>query len=112
MASKCASLNINYTAQRRVLPTVYEISSVPMVPLSSGQVYCHLGVPTEFKVTEAPEQHIGQMRCDLQKFDDSLLAPLQKVDVVSTFVLTCIDFILRGAMVDKGPLTKLADDVK
>lgn len=48
-AWECASLSIDYTARRCVLPTVYEIGCAPRVSLSAGQEYCNVGVPTGFK---------------------------------------------------------------
>ena len=92
--------------------THFEIGGDPMTVLQEGEEYCHLGVPTGFKVEQTPVDSLTQMERDLQAIDRSLLAPWQKIDVVRTFVLPRIDFILRGGKVAKGPLQRVDAQVR
>lgn len=111
-AKKCASLDVDCRGRRRVLATQFEIGGAPMMCLKEGEEYCHLGVPTGFKVNQTPEQDIAQMATDIKKIDESLLAPWQKLEAVRMFVLPRLDFIMRGARVAKTPLKKLDGDLK
>lgn len=81
-----------------------------MRALREGETYHHLGIPTDFQVRQTPISSIEELVQDLYAVDGSLLAPWQKFDAVATFVLPRLDFMLRGAHVEKGPL-KEADKV-
>ncbi|KAG5322724.1 PO21 protein, partial [Pseudoatta argentina] len=65
----------------------------------------HLGVPTGFFVDQTPYAAVGDIVSDLRAVDRSLLAPWQKIEILGTFILPRLDFLLRGARVLKSPLT-------
>ncbi|ERL95774.1 hypothetical protein D910_00275, partial [Dendroctonus ponderosae] len=52
------------------------------------------------------------MRRDLEKVDNSLLAPWQKCDAINTFVLPCLLFHLKNGVVPKTELSKFDREVK
>ncbi|XP_070166141.1 uncharacterized protein [Polyergus mexicanus] len=106
--AKCATLHIGAGAGSRVLPTTFEIQGEPVHPLASGEPYHHLGIPTGCSVDQTPFATIGGLLEDLRAVDRSLLAPWQKLEVVATNILPRMDFLLRGATVEKRPL-KAAD---
>ncbi|KAL6421425.1 hypothetical protein ACFW04_013886 [Cataglyphis niger] len=78
--AKCATLHIGAGAGSGVLPTTFQIQGSPVRPLHP----------------------------DLGAVDRSLLAPWQKLELVATNILPRMDFLLRGATVEKRPL-KAAD---
>src|SRR5436190_1547128 len=84
--SKYASLHVDCRNRRRVAATQFEIGGDPMTVLQEGEEYCHLGVPTGFKVEQTPLDSLTKMKRDLQAIDRNLLAPWQNIDVVRTFV--------------------------
>lgn len=106
--AKCATLHLAAGSGGRVLPTSFVIQGQPVHHLSSGEPYRHLGVPTGFSVDQTPFATIGGLLEDLQAVDRSLLAPWQKLELVATNILPRLDFLLRGAAVEKKPL-KAAD---
>lgn len=102
--AKCATLHISRGALGRVLPTRFELEGLPVPSLAEGEPYRHLGVPTGFAVDQTPLATIEGMLRDIRAVDASLLAPWQRVEVLATFVLPRVDFLLRGATVEKRPL--------
>ncbi|RLU16755.1 hypothetical protein DMN91_010823 [Ooceraea biroi] len=102
--AKCASLHITTGRIGRVLPTVFEIEGRPMPTLAEGEPYRHLGVPTGFSVDQTPLTTIEGVLKDIWAVDASLLAPWQRVEVLAAFILPRLDFLLRGAAVEKRPL--------
>jgi len=110
--TKCASLHVDCRARRQVAATQFEIGGEAIAVLQEGEEYCHLGVPTGFKVEQTPLDGIAQMERDVRAVDQSLLAPWQKIDVVRIFILPRLDFILRGGRVAKAPLMRLDALVK
>ncbi|KAG5871525.1 hypothetical protein JTB14_028588 [Gonioctena quinquepunctata] len=52
------------------------------------------------------------MTFELERLDTSLLEPWQKIDALSTFILSKISFVLRGCQVQKNPLKVLDKNVK
>ncbi|KAL6419376.1 hypothetical protein ACFW04_011432 [Cataglyphis niger] len=106
--AKCATLHIGAGAGSGVLPTTFQIQGSPVRPLASGEPYHHLGVPTGHSVDQTPYTAIGGVLEDLGAVDRSLLAPWQKLELVATNILPRMDFLLRGATVEKRPL-KAAD---
>ncbi|KAL6416697.1 hypothetical protein ACFW04_013229 [Cataglyphis niger] len=89
--AKCATLHIGAGAGSGVLPTTFQIQGSPVRPLASGEPYHHLGIPTGCSVDQTPFTNIGG-----------------KIEVVATNILPRLDFLLRGATVEKRPL-KAAD---
>ncbi|XP_012529645.3 serine/arginine repetitive matrix protein 2 [Monomorium pharaonis] len=110
--AKCATLHIGAGNGGRVLPTSFRIQGQPMRPLLEGESYEHLGVPTGFSVDQTPYATVGDIVSDLQAVDRSLLAPWQKFDVMATFILPRLDFLLRGARVLKRPLTAVDKTIR
>lgn len=105
-ATKCASLHVDGSLKDRVLPSVFSIQGAPMTHLSDGETYQHLGTPTGFRAQQTPEATIQAILEDAGKIDTSLLAPWQKIDALRTFLLSRINFVLRGSAVPKVPLNK------
>ncbi|XP_025262540.1 uncharacterized protein LOC112637315 [Camponotus floridanus] len=106
--AKCATLHLAAGSGDRVLPTTFVIQGQPVHCLASGEPYRHLGVPTGSSVDQTPFVTIGGLLEDLRAVDQSLLAPWQKLELVATNILPRLDFLLRGATVEKKPL-KAAD---
>ncbi|KAG5890219.1 hypothetical protein JTB14_028761 [Gonioctena quinquepunctata] len=98
---KCASLTLD-CRYRNICHTA----------LAEGQAYEHLGIPTGYHVDQSPEDTIDRMTFELERLDTSLLAPWQKIDALSTFILPKISFVLRGCQVQKNPLKVLDKKVK
>lgn len=103
-SAKCATLHINSGRIGRVLPTVFQIEGRPIPTLAEGEPYKHLGVPTGFSVDQTPLSTIEGVIKDIRAVDASLLAPWQRVEVLASFVLPRLDFLLRGATVEKRSL--------
>ncbi|CAJ0573664.1 unnamed protein product, partial [Mesorhabditis spiculigera] len=72
-----------------------------MATLDKEDHYEHLGVPTGYYYGKSAETTINKMHKDLDKINDSLLAPWQKADAVRTFILPCIGFHLKNGEVEK-----------
>ncbi|XP_011634796.1 uncharacterized protein T26G10.4-like [Pogonomyrmex barbatus] len=102
--AKCATLHIGTGGCGRVLPTSFGIQGQPVRHLAEGEPYTHLGVPTGFSIDQTPYATIGDLLSDVRAVDRALLAPWQKCDTVGTFIPR-LDFLLRGASVEKRPLT-------
>ncbi|XP_072758320.1 uncharacterized protein [Anoplolepis gracilipes] len=102
--AKCATLHIGAGVVGRVLPTTFEIQGQPVRHLADGGPYFHLGVPTGFSVDQTPYVTIGGLLEDLRAVDRALLAPWQKIETLATNILPRVDFLLRGAAVEKRPL--------
>lgn len=108
-ASKCATLHID-GRQRSSLPSEFVVQNgVPPV-LQDGDAYTHLGIPTGMKVSNSPDTR-GIVN-DINKIDKSLLAPWQKTEAINVFILPQLDFLLKTAIVQKTPLTKLDKIIK
>ncbi|KAG5890221.1 hypothetical protein JTB14_028763 [Gonioctena quinquepunctata] len=90
----------------------YRIQGNQFPALAEGQAYEHLGIPTGYHVDQSPEDTIDRMTFELERLDTSLLAPWQKIDALSTFILPKISFVLRGCQVQKNPLKVLDKKVK
>ena len=108
--AKCATLHQDCRKGRRVIDTVFSIQGGAPAVLQDGETYRHLGVPTGFRANQNPTETIDQMERDIRLIDDSLLAPWQKIDTISTFITPRLEFILRGGYLQKGvfqPLDQL-----
>jgi hypothetical protein len=71
-----------------------------------------LRVPTGYHVAQSAEKILAKMRDSLDLVDRSLLAPWQKFDAINTFVLPCISFHLRKAVVQKKSLNDFDKKLK
>lgn len=102
--AKCATLHVAAGRAGRVRPTAFRIEDQPMPTLGAGEPYRHLGVPTGFEVDQNPREILRDVARDIGAVDASLLAPWQRAEVLATFIQPRLDFLLRGAAVEKGLL--------
>ncbi|KAG5885499.1 hypothetical protein JTB14_013517 [Gonioctena quinquepunctata] len=109
---KCASLTLDCRYRNICHMAEYRIQGNQFPALAEGQAYEHLGIPTGYHVDQSPEDTIDRMTFELERLDTSLLAPWQKIDALSTFILSKISFVLRGCQVQKNPLKVLDKKVK
>lgn len=100
--AKCATQHVS--GARRVLNTRFRLQGSELQSLAAGNAYEHLGIPTGFQVRQTPVTAISKIEKDLKEVDKSALAPWQKVETVASFILPRLDFLLRGAHVEKTPL--------
>lgn len=105
--SKCATLHMTGRDAARVRRTQFPLQGEVMRPLAAGEPYQHLGIPTGFQIRQTPVETLDQIAEDLQAVDQSLLAPWQKLETAANFILPRMDFCLRGAEIEKGPLNSL-----
>ncbi|KAG6929039.1 hypothetical protein G0U57_006544, partial [Chelydra serpentina] len=111
-AKKCASLHVDGNTRDSVLTTEFLVQGESVVPLAEGQAYQHLGTPTGFRVRQTPEDTIQEILQDAAKIDASLLAPWQKINALTTFLIPRIAFVLRGSAVAKVPLNKADNTIR
>ncbi|KAJ8865481.1 hypothetical protein PR048_033774 [Dryococelus australis] len=104
---KCASLHLRERGGR---PTIH-VDETPIRALAEGEGYRHLGVPTGYRAAQTPEEDIQRLRADIARIDQSLLAPWQKIDATRVFLLSRMQFILRGGRVRKTALAAFDRDV-
>ncbi|KAG5893120.1 hypothetical protein JTB14_019323 [Gonioctena quinquepunctata] len=107
---KCASPTLDCRHRNICHMVEYRIQGNQFPALAEGQAYAHFGIPTGYHVDQSPEDTIDRMT--FERLDISLLAPWQKIDALSTFILPKISFILRGCRVQKNPLIVLDEKVK
>ncbi|KAG5882265.1 hypothetical protein JTB14_014962 [Gonioctena quinquepunctata] len=74
----------------------YHIQGNQFPALAEGQAYEHLGIPAGYHVDQSSEDTIERMSFELERLDTTLLPPWQKIDALSTFILSKISFVLRG----------------
>ena len=81
--NKCAILHLDRRARGKqaVLPSSFQLYESDLAVLKEGDAYRHLGVPTGFKIRQTPDEAIQKITDDINKLDESLLAPWQKIDV-------------------------------
>ena len=103
--SKCATLHQKGRGEGAVRPTEFALQGQRIRALEAGEPYEHLGVPTGYQVRQTPLSTIDEVRQDISKVNNSLLAPWQKLDATAVFILPRLDFLLRGAEVEKRPLS-------
>jgi hypothetical protein len=109
--SKCATLHID-GKKKEALPTVFIIQGDTPTTLAEDDFYEHLGVPTGYHVGQSADKVFAKLKENLEKVDESLLAPWQKFDAINTFVLPCISFHFRNGVVQKKPLTDFDKNLK
>ncbi|UYV83959.1 hypothetical protein LAZ67_X000710 [Cordylochernes scorpioides] len=98
---KCANLHLDCMKKSTTLPTTFCIHEQPIPTMREEDMYCHLGVPTGFNKSRNPEEAIKEIKEDVEKIHNSLLAPWQKIDATKTFVYPRLNFILRGSPIQK-----------
>lgn len=106
---KCSTLTIK---KGKVIPATFQLQGENITALKKGEHYQHLGVPTGVEVRQTPYETVEQMFSDIRLIDNSLLTPWQKCEVVASFILPRVDFILRAGTVQKTILNSLDKFVK
>ncbi|XP_046404452.1 uncharacterized protein T26G10.4-like [Ischnura elegans] len=106
---KCATLHV---AGGRVRATEFRLGGGTPASMAEGESYDYLGIPTGFNVDQTPGRLIEEIVENIDALDASLLAPWQKIEALNMFLLTKLDFILRGDRVRKGPLKIMDKRVK
>ncbi|GMS90242.1 hypothetical protein PENTCL1PPCAC_12417, partial [Pristionchus entomophagus] len=81
------------------------------IPADSA-AYKHLGVPTGAKTFPSGGEAIARMTAELEKIDESSLAPWQKFDGLRTFIYPQVTFHLTHGTVPKAPLITLDKKIK
>ena len=99
--SKCASLHLK---RGRVSLTSFSIQGSQIRTCSSIDQFKHLGIPTGFRSYFDLGDKVAEMRQELLALDASLLAPWQKANASSTFLLSKISFFLKSGFVKKEQL--------
>ena len=89
--AKCATLHHDCRKGRKITPTTFRIQQGSPAVLKEGESYRHLGVPTGFKVEQTPLATVDTLMKDATAIDESFLAPWQKIDAVSTFLIPRLD---------------------
>ena len=111
-AKKCATLHIDCRKKRETRGTPFSIQGEQPVVLKDAEQYEYLGIPTGYRVKQTPEEAISSVLEDVKKLHESLLTPWQKIEALNMFVLSKLDFILRGAKVAMKPLHKADNKIK
>uniref|UniRef100_A0ABD2XIY5 Reverse transcriptase domain-containing protein n=2 Tax=Trichogramma kaykai TaxID=54128 RepID=A0ABD2XIY5_9HYME len=101
--AKCATLHI---VDGQVQRSSLSIHGQPIPVQDAANAYEHLGIPTGYQVKQTPVNTIRGLLDDAHSIHTSLLAPWQKLDAVSTFLLPRLDFIMQGGKVEKGYLSE------
>ncbi|CAB3257509.1 unnamed protein product [Arctia plantaginis] len=83
-----------------------------MPALADEGAYQHLDIPTGYQVKQILVGTVRDLLEDAKKIGDSLLAPWQKLDAVSTFLLPRFDFIMQGATMEKEYLTAVYKTIR
>ena len=93
-------------ARDRIRPTVLLIQGNPMPALKEGDYYKYLGIPTGAGVENSLlSEKLSDVKDDLRKIRESLLAPWQKLDAFRTFVQPKLGYLMRMGFHDKSSLT-------
>ncbi|KAL7289555.1 hypothetical protein TKK_0016526 [Trichogramma kaykai] len=87
LESKSATLHLKGVATAKVRDTRFSIQGSEMRSMQEGEAYKHLGVPSGFQARKTPDSSIKGFVDDLCNLDQSLLVPLQKFEVTTTFIL-------------------------
>ncbi|KAG8239751.1 hypothetical protein J437_LFUL019240, partial [Ladona fulva] len=77
-----------------------------MRPLAMGESYRHLGAPKGWRINETPTEVLRDLVKDLSAFNNTTLAPWQRLDAIRTFLLPRLDFHLRIADFPKSTLVE------
>ncbi|CAB0027819.1 unnamed protein product [Trichogramma brassicae] len=101
--AKCATLHI---VDGQVQRSSLSIQGQPIPVQDAADAYDHLGIPTGYQVKQTPVNTTRGLLDDAHSIHTSLLAPWQKLDAASTFLLPRLDFIMQGGKVEKGYLSE------
>lgn len=75
-------------------------------------VIVDLGIPIGYHVNQTPELTMTSLLEKVKKLHESLLAPWQKIEALNMFLLSKLDFIMKGAKVAMKPLHKADNKIK
>ena len=107
---KCSSLSLTRGKREksRVSNSVFSVQDGNIPVLLKEESYRYLGVPIGllYDVTDI-NTITNKLIKDLEKIEDSLLAPWKKLDAVRTFIQPCITYALRTCPVLKNYRSKL-----
>ncbi|XP_023232374.1 uncharacterized protein LOC111632225 [Centruroides sculpturatus] len=109
--AKCATLSIA-SKYRCDEDRHFSIQDTTIPHLKKDDHYHHLGIPTGFTVGCSAETVIDGILTNLKHVDSSRLAPWQKIDCVSTFLISRLTFYLILGSVQKKSLGKLDKSIK
>jgi hypothetical protein len=99
---KCASLSMAKTAPRIEI-NQFRVQNQPIPALQREDHYRYLGVPIGLVPNISNLQNlVDDLTSKLEKIEQSLLAPWQKLDAIRTFVQPCLTYALRST----DPTTK------
>ena len=104
--TNCAMLTVDCRNRHRCLATAYTIQGKEMPSLQEAEAYRYLGKPTGYHVDATLRETIGKINKELDLVHNSLLAPSQKIDAMSTFITPKTDFTLRTGAIEKQHLTQ------
>ena len=95
--SKCATLTLNCKGRTKVINTEYFDQNKKIPSLKKEEPYRYLGVPVGIEVEQHEANEIcEQLIIDLDKIENSLLAPWQKLDSIRTFLQPRLSYIVRA----------------
>ena len=97
-AAKCTTLHLGGLENENSPRPVSPLQGTPVPALAPGEAYSHLGIPTGYQVRQTPVTMLRELVADVEKLENSLLTPWQKLNVVGTFLLPRLDFVLQGAL--------------
>ena len=85
--SKCATLTLDCKGGTKVINNDYTLQNKKLPALKKEEPYQYLGVPMGIEVEQHEATEIcDQLITDLEKLENSLLAPWQKLDAIRTFL--------------------------
>ena len=98
--SKCATLTLDCKGGTKVINNEYTLQNKKLTALKKEEPYRYLGVPMGIEVEQHEATEIcDQLITDLEKLENSLLAPWQKLDAIRTFLQPRLSGILRAGEV-------------
>lgn len=106
---KCASLSIikskRHNATHPVEHHKFHVQQNPIAFLKRDESYRYLGVPIDLihNINDL-DNVVGKLIPELDKIEQSLLAPWQKLDAVQTFIQPCLTHALRAGSPKKKSL--------
>ena len=107
---KCASLSCTYSKRvtsGNIQLNEFVVQGKVIPALKQHEHYRYLGVPIGvMHDVDEINTLVDQLCMDLDRINESLLAPWQKLDAIRTFVQPCLTFALRAGEPEKASLVK------
>ena len=107
---KCASLSCTYSKRvtsGNIQLNEFVVQGKVIPALEQHEHYRYLGVPIGvMHDVDKINTLVDQLCMDLDRINESLLAPWQKIDAIRTFVQPCLTFALRAGEPEKASLVK------